>query len=54
MDEINNSGATVVFVNHGTDAIKQYCNHAIVLEKGKLVLNTQDIDAAISMYMGET
>jgi lipopolysaccharide transport system ATP-binding protein len=51
MDEISNSGATVIFVNHGIDAIKQYCNQAIVLEKGRLILNTTDIDLAIETYM---
>lgn len=51
MDEISKSGATVIFVNHGIDAIKQYCNQAIVLEKGRLALNTTDIDLAIETYM---
>lgn len=54
MDEISASGATVMFVNHGVDAIKQYCNQAIVLEKGKLVLDTADIDQAIALYLGDT
>lgn len=53
MDEISASGATVMFVNHGVEAIKQYCDQAIVLERGKLILDTHDIDAAISLYLGE-
>jgi lipopolysaccharide transport system ATP-binding protein len=53
MEEISSSGATVIFVNHGVSAIKQFCNQAIVLEKGRLVLNTVDIDAAIELYSGE-
>jgi lipopolysaccharide transport system ATP-binding protein len=53
MDEISKSGATVVFVNHGTGAIKQFCNHAIVLDKGRVVLDTDDIDKAINLYSGE-
>ena len=52
MDEISSSGTTVVFVNHGTDAIKQYCNQAVLLEKGRLILNTTDIDHAIAVYSG--
>ena len=50
MKEISDSGATVIFVNHGIDAIREYCNQAIVLEKGKLVLNTTDIEEAIARY----
>jgi lipopolysaccharide transport system ATP-binding protein len=52
MNEISSSGATVIFVNHGVDAIKQYCNQAIVLERGSLILNTTDIDCAIKTYIG--
>lgn len=54
MDEISQSGATVVFVNHGIEAIKDYCDHAIVLDKGKLVLDTTNIDEAIALYLAET
>ena len=50
MKEISDSGATVIFVNHGIDAIREYCNQAIVLEKGKLVLNTTNIEEAITRY----
>jgi ABC-type multidrug transport system ATPase subunit len=53
MQEISNSGATIIFVNHGVDAIKQFCNHAIVLDKGKLILDTHDIDEAVTLYLGE-
>lgn len=53
MDTISKSGTTVVFVNHGIDAIKQFCNQAIVLDKGCLVLNTTDINKAIEVYTGE-
>ena len=54
MESISNSGATVIFVNHGVDSIKQFCNHAIVLEKGKLILDTYNIDEAIALYLGES
>lgn len=53
MEEISTSGATIIFVNHGIDAIKQFCNHAIVLDHGKLVLDTDDIDKAIALYLGD-
>jgi lipopolysaccharide transport system ATP-binding protein len=51
MNEISGSGATVIFVNHGVDAIKQYCDQAIVLKHGSLILNTTDIDSAIESYL---
>mgnify|MGYP006279656279 FL=1 len=53
MEAISNSGATIIFVNHGVDAIKQFCNHAIVLDHGKLVLDTNDVDKAIALYLGD-
>ena len=53
MEAINDSGATIIFVNHGTEAIKQFCNHAIVLDHGRLVLDTTDVDKAIALYLGE-
>jgi lipopolysaccharide transport system ATP-binding protein len=53
MEAISQSGATVVFVNHGIEAIKQFCDQAIVLQKGKLALNTTDINQAIELYTGE-
>jgi ABC-type polysaccharide/polyol phosphate transport system ATPase subunit len=36
------------------DAIKQFCKHAIVLEKGKLILDTNNVDEAIALYLGES
>ena len=53
MEEISNSGATIIFVNHGVEAIKQFCNHAIVLHQGELILDTDDIDSAVALYLGE-
>jgi len=53
MEAISSSGTTVVFVNHGIDAIKQFCDQAIVLEKGRLILDTADINKAIELYTGE-
>ena len=53
MQAISDSGATIIFVNHGVDAIKQFCNHAIVLDHGQLVLDTNDVDKAIALYLGE-
>ena len=53
MEEISKSGATIIFVNHGIEAIKAFCNHAIVLNHGKLILDTDDVSKAIALYLGE-
>jgi ABC-type polysaccharide/polyol phosphate transport system ATPase subunit len=53
MQEISESGATIIFVNHGVEAIKQFCNHAIVLDHGQLILDTDNVDQAIALYLGE-
>lgn len=53
MQAISNSGATIIFVNHGVDAIRQFCSHAIVLDHGKLILDTDDVEKAIALYLGE-
>ena len=53
MQAISDSGATIIFVNHGVDAIKQFCDHAIVLDHGKLILETTDVDKAIALYLGD-
>ena len=53
MEAISNSGATIIFVNHGIDAIRQFCNHAIVLDHGRLILDTDDVEKAIAHYLGE-
>ena len=53
MQQISDSGATIIFVNHGADAIKKFCTHAIVLDHGRLILDTNDMDLAIAQYLGE-
>lgn len=53
MEAINNSGATIIFVNHSVEAVRQFCNHAIVLDHGQLVLDTYDVEQAIALYLGD-
>ncbi len=43
---------TVLFVSHNMEAVKSLCNKGIVLDKGKLVFNS-DICAAANFYIGE-
>jgi lipopolysaccharide transport system ATP-binding protein len=53
MNEINQSGSTILFVNHGADVIKQYCDRVILLEKGQIILDTENVDKAIAIYESE-
>ena len=45
-------GRTVLFVSHNMEAVKSLCNKGIVLDKGKLVFNS-DISSAANFYLGE-
>lgn len=45
-------GRTVLFVSHNMEAVKTLCNKGIVLDKGKLVFNS-DIASAANFYFGE-
>jgi lipopolysaccharide transport system ATP-binding protein len=45
-------GRTVLFVSHQMNAVKTLCNKGIVLEKGRIVLNSSITDA-ISLYSGQ-
>ena len=44
-------GRTVLFVSHNMSAIKSLCNKGLVLEKGRLRLQSKTIDEAIGMYL---
>jgi ABC-type polysaccharide/polyol phosphate transport system ATPase subunit len=46
-------GKTIVFVTHSLSQIEDYCDRAILLEKGKLTLDGIPADA-IKAYLGET
>lgn len=50
MEEISNSGCTVIFVSHNIDAIEKYCKRAILLVNGKIHLDTHDMHRALSLY----
>lgn len=45
-------GRTVLFVSHNIAAVKALCNKGMVLEKGRIVLNSS-IENAVSLYSGE-
>jgi len=50
MNEIINSGATIVFVSHSIDDVKRLCNRAIWLNKGMIVMQG-DASTVCSQYI---
>ena len=54
MDSLSSSeDRTVLFVSHNMSQIKNLCNKGIVLEKGSLVRQDDDIEKSISYYLGK-
>lgn len=51
MNEVGASGRTVIFVSHNMGAIQQLCNSALLLEGGKLVYRSDDVQSAIQRYL---
>jgi ABC-type polysaccharide/polyol phosphate transport system ATPase subunit len=47
------AGKTILFVTHSMDQIEEYCDRAILLEKGKLTVDGTPAEA-IKTYLGET
>lgn len=53
MNEVSKQdGRTVLFVSHNMGAIKQLCNRAVLLEKGK-IKTVSNTDEVIKMYLEE-
>ncbi|MCR5793439.1 MAG: ABC transporter ATP-binding protein [Lachnospiraceae bacterium] len=46
-------GVTVLFVSHSLEQVKELCNKAIILEKGKLIA-AGDIDEVSEIYLEKT
>lgn len=49
-DATRNEGRTVLFVSHNMEAVRRLCRRAILLERGRLVLETDDVSEAIRRY----
>jgi len=45
------SSTTVVMASHNLDQLREHCNRGIVLEKGRIVIDS-DIDTAVEAYVG--
>jgi lipopolysaccharide transport system ATP-binding protein len=41
----------VLFVSHNVNAVEQLCNSVLILDHGRLVQNTRNVNAAIRQYM---
>lgn len=50
MSEIIDSGATVLFVSHDVDQVKEICTRAIWLEKGKVIMDGE-VNEVCDRYM---
>lgn len=45
------NGRTILFVSHNMAAIERICNRVIVIEKGKITMDTTDVSGAIKSYL---
>lgn len=53
MNELSTGqGRTVLFVSHQMNAVKNLCNKGIVMQKGTLVRQDDDINKSIDWYLG--
>ncbi|MEB3217339.1 MAG: ABC transporter ATP-binding protein [Nostocales cyanobacterium 94392] len=50
INQLRNSGVSVLFVSHDAEAVKRLCDRAVVLEKGKVVNRGTAIDM-VSWYL---
>ena len=54
MNELSSGqGRTVLFVSHNMAQVKNLCNKGIVLEKGRIIRQDEDIDKSINYYLGK-
>lgn len=51
MSDVSREGRTVLFVSHNIGAIELLCQRAIVLESGKMALDTKDVRDGIKEYL---
>jgi lipopolysaccharide transport system ATP-binding protein len=51
MGEISKQGRTIIFVSHNMNAIEKLCNHAVLLDKGKMVSQSNDVHEVIQTYL---
>ena len=50
MQQLQESGVTILFVSHDTSSIARLCQKVILLDKGKIITHTDDVAGAIKHY----
>lgn len=51
MGEVAHSGRTVFFVSHNMNAIEQFCDRAILLQKGKIIADSNHVHEVTKKYL---
>jgi lipopolysaccharide transport system ATP-binding protein len=54
MGEMGREGRTILFVSHNMNAIEQLCGKCILLEKGRLVMQSTEVRQVIDEYLSGT
>ncbi|MGE4511447.1 MAG: ABC transporter ATP-binding protein [Sulfurimonadaceae bacterium] len=54
MSEVSKKGRTILFVSHNMNAIEQLCNKAIMLNKGSIVSQNDNVNSIIHQYYSGT
>lgn len=52
MEDIAGYGRTVLFVSHNMGAVRSLCREVLVLDRGRIVERTRDVDGATRRYLG--
>lgn len=48
--KVRENGKTVVLVTHDMNAVREYCNKAMLIDQGKVVLVSEDVDTVAMKY----
>ncbi len=51
MSDVTNQGHTVLFVSHNMEAIQKLCKRSILLEKGQIALDSNDVSQVTRSYL---
>lgn len=49
-DLVRDEGRTILFVSHNMELVRQLCQRAVVLDRGKLLFESDDVENAIRKY----
>ncbi|MGB9940433.1 polysaccharide ABC transporter ATP-binding protein [Methanosarcina sp.] len=51
MSEVAEGGRTVLFVSHNMNAVEKMCTRCMVLDKGSLIYNSDDVHSSVQNYL---